>query len=69
MSNTAPHFKTKREKLNLRRIKYKTSKHKYTKFSQNVFNLKLSEHTTIATSKKMKVELKQVANKTTKGND
>ena len=30
---------------------------------------KLTEHTTIATSKKMKVELKQVANKTTKGND
>ena len=34
MSNTAPHFKTKCEKLNLWRIKYKTSKHKYTKFSQ-----------------------------------
>ena len=39
-------------------------------FPKNVFNLKkLTEHTTIATSKKMKVELKQVATKTTKGND
>ena len=71
MSNTAPHFKTKCEKLNLWRIKYKTSKHKYIlNFPKNVFNLKkLTEHTTIATSKKMKVELKQVATKTTKGND